>query len=520
MSMFRRGPKRASRVEEKKLIESAKLLAKDPMKVIPECGDSCFLCKFGRAKRKIKKIKKYKDDEDKLKKYSKRGPGLSKATAGTLLLALKEEAPLLARAKIPGGEISYAKRGDATKERLIGVQHFKDPTLRLLAYSKEAEKGYYFYSWNDNVVCTGKKDDPPKGYIKNVISNFPYNIKKGDGGYTCGHTKKNQDRSYFTMRWKGAGIKFSICNRCASGNTNLFHYISKGMMSKDNTNSFSIESIYKMKCRADCSTCQNESRISLPDKVSESYYNNKLSDSSLIRKIDDIGWEKKKKQNDVYAIDGVCYGNDMGAFLRKFDYEEWEADAIKKAIESQDGIVLEEGTVNELLQVVWETEGIEILMVITGDEKTAKKIYEEGEEEGILPRDSLRKAKKIKKVSRELEKIPEFKELPPKAKFVNDLVLTYKTEGEEAVVKKIDGMNLSDTRVKSIAYGFLTALGKGSSKKWKYSQSEVDSGEFMVEYIEKLLDSSGKEYAQALQDLVKVSGSTAVITMKNGTKLR
>ncbi len=520
MSMFRRGPKRASRVEEKKLIESAKVLAKDPMKVIPECEDSCFLCKFGRAKRKIKKIAKYKDNEDKLKKYSKRGPDLSKATAGTLLLALKEEAPLLARAKTPGGEISYAKRGDATKERLIGIQHFDDPTLRLLAYSKEADKGYYFFSWNGDVVCTGKKDDPPKDYVKNVISDFPYKIKKSKGVYTCGHTTKNRDRSYFILRWKGAGIKFSICDRCARGDTNLFHYISKGMISKDNTASFSIETVYKMRCRADCSSCQNENRISLPDKVLESYYNNNISDISLVQKIDDIGWKKKKKQNDIYAVDGVCYGNDMGSFLRKFDYDEWEAEAIKKAIESRDGIVLEEGTVNELLKRVWKTEGIDILTVITRDEKTAEKIYKEGEENETLPRDSLRKARRIKKVNRELEKIPEFKELPPKAKFVHDLVLTYKTEGEEAIVKKIDGMNLTDTRVKSIAYGFLIALGKGSSKKWKYTESEVDSGEFMVEYIEKLLDSSGKEYAQALQDLVKVSGSTAVVTMEDGTKLR
>lgn len=520
MSMFRRGPKRASRVEEKKLIKNAKELAKDPLKVIPECGDSCFLCKFGRSKRKIKKIAKYKDDEDKLKKYAKRGPGLAKAIAGTLLIGLKGKAPLLARASTPDGEISYVKSGEASKERLIGIQHFYDPTLRLLAYSKEANKGYYLYSWKENIICTGKNDNPPKDYIKSTLSNFPYRLHKEGKKYSCGHTSKKNNRSYFALHWKGADLNFSICEKCAKKSSNLFHYISRGIISSDNTKSFSLSYIYKMDCGADCDGCLNENRISLPDDISNSYYDNTISDHRLIKNIDKIGWKRKKEKGDVYAVGGVCYGHNMGAFLRIFDYEDWESEVIKKAIQSEDGIVLEEGTVNELLGKVWKKEGVELLKEVTKDEKTAKNLFQESEEEGILPRKILKKARKLREVDRELNKLPEFKKLPPKAKFVHDLVLTYKTEGRDETVKKIDEMNISDTRVKSIAYGFLAAIGKADSKKWKYSQSEVDSGEFMEEYVKKVLNSSGKEYARALQDLIKVSGSTAVITLKDGTELR
>ncbi len=161
MSMrFRRGPRKASKIQKKNLIENAKSLAEDPMKVIPECQDSCLFCKFGRAKRKIKKIVKYADNEKKLKKYANRGPDLSQAVAGTILFGIQEKAKKITTAKSPQGEIAYAKKGGATKKRLVGVQHFDDPKKRLIAFSKEAQKGYYFYSFDDKVVCTGKKPQP------------------------------------------------------------------------------------------------------------------------------------------------------------------------------------------------------------------------------------------------------------------------------------------------------------------------------------------------------------------------
>ncbi|MFW5904483.1 MAG: hypothetical protein ACOCTK_03345, partial [Candidatus Saliniplasma sp.] len=125
-----RGPKRASGTEQRKLVNNARELQKNPMKIVPECQGNCLLCKFGRVKRKVKKIEKYKEDEDTLKKYAKRGPGLSKALAGTLLLAIAGKAPRLGTTRTPRGEVSYAKRGSARKNRLVGLQHFDDPNLR------------------------------------------------------------------------------------------------------------------------------------------------------------------------------------------------------------------------------------------------------------------------------------------------------------------------------------------------------------------------------------------------------
>ena len=50
--------------------------------------------------------------------------------------------------------------------------------------------------------------------------------------------------------------------------------------------------------------------------------------------------------------------------------------------------------------------------------------------------------------------------------------------------------------------------GKGKDKKWKYSQIEIEYGEFLKDYSKKLLDSKPKEYHRTLQELLTASGSS------------
>ncbi|MFO7991991.1 MAG: hypothetical protein R6U61_06850 [Thermoplasmata archaeon] len=519
MAMRRKRPKRASKVQERKLINNARKLAKDPLKVIPKCEGRCFLCKFSRAEKYIKKIVKHKEDKEYLKKYSNKGPDLAKAVAGTLLLALTHKAPLLASTRTPDGKISYAKRGNANEERLIGVQHFNDPHLRLLAYSFEAKKGFYFYSWDDNIVCTGKKDNPPNGYVKNTLDSLPYNMRKRGDKIICPHIT-NGDRSYIQIDWSAAGLTLKLCSRCADNNKNLVHHLSRGMISKDNSKSFEISTRYNMMCRTDCSECKLDRNISMDKDLVKAYERGETSDRELLRKYKRDAMKTLVDRSRVYIVGDYCYGSDMGALLRQFDYESWEEEVIKKAIESANSIVLEQGTVNELLEKVWDEGALDLIKTITNDDGMAEQIYQKYHESSVNPRDVLRKAMSKRKEKDRLSSLPEFKDLPPKAKLANDLARLYKIKGEDSVLRQIDNSNLSDTRMKSLAFGFLAALDKGDTKKWKFNSHEIESGEYLSSYVKKLLNSEGMEYANALQELIKMSGSTSMLTLKNGKKLR
>ncbi len=518
---MRRGPKRASKVQEKKLIQNAKDLAKDPLQVIPECEGSCLMCKYGRAEKKIKKISKYSDDEKRLKKYAKRGPDLAKAVAGTLLLAQQEEAPLLGRARTPQGEISFAKRGKASKERLIGVQHFDDPKLRLLTFANEAKKGYYFYSVGDHVVCTGKEDDPPKEYVKSAVNSAPYTFESGEekNEFSCGHTSKDMERSYFTLRWKSIDRKFSVCYDCSKSDVNLFTTLSERMISKDISNSFSLDGTYNLECRADCKSCSLNSDISIPSELKDEYFEG-LPDRSLLAKYKKKARSVLDSRGDIFVMGDGCYGKKKASFLNDLRYEDWEEPIIRGVLKKTSGLVLDEGTVNEFLEKKWSDHGEKILKAMIDDDERIKDLTEQVKAGDVRPREALREAHQEKKKRKKLSNIPEFKKLPRKANFAHKVGKIYKTKGQKEATKYIEDLNISDTKMKALAYAFLASFGEGEKKRWKYGDEEVESGEFLKQYVDNFLSSDGMDYAEKLQQLIKASGSTGTIVLKNGKKMR
>ncbi|MEF8874436.1 MAG: hypothetical protein V5A88_07185 [Candidatus Thermoplasmatota archaeon] len=517
MIFGRRGPRKASSVQRKNLIKNAKELAEDPLKVVPECQDSCLLCKFGRSKRKIKKIAKYSDNKKKLKKYAKRGPDLSKAVAATILFGIEEEADLVTTAMTPQGEIAYAKKGKASKKRLVGVQHFTDPRERLIAYSPESEKGFHFYSVGEKVICTGKEPQPPKRYVKEAIKRIPYSISKKDGNFTCGHlgSKGKEEEKYLILDWKKVGKKFAICDECAKDDVNLFVVLTKRKLSDDNSKAFTIKGRWKMRCEGDCDSCRLEDRIEVPKELSEDYFEG-VSDRKFLERYTKKCKSVVKSRGNLFIKGDVCYGRDMKTFLEQLDYEKWEKPAVVSLLKKTGGVVLKEGTLNELLEEYWGDHKEEVLSSILDDREVIKEVLEKD----LRPRETLRELRVEKKKKEELEGLPEFKKLPPEGRFADKIARVYKVEGEEEAVNEMENHSLSDKRIKSIAYGFYVAFGRGDSKKWKYEQAEVESGEFLAEYLSDLLESSGKDYANKLQDVVKMSGSTSAVVLESGETMR
>ncbi len=520
MFRFRKGPKHASKVQEARLIKTAKLLADDPLRVIPECKGNCFLCKFGKSKKLIEKIATKKDDKKFLTKASKRGTDLSKAVARTMLLAYEDKLPVLATAKTSQGDINYVK-GSAKEKYMMGIQYFHDPTIRLFAYYNEAKKGYFLYSWGNKIVCAGKEDNPPKEYFNSRMSSLSYNFKKIDGIYSCGHTSSRSSHTHISLMWKNAGATIKLCSKCAKSNVNLFVHITEGMLSKDNTEQFSLEAKYRLKCGGECDRCALDSSIIIPSDSSEGYYEGKISDRELIKKYDRHARRQLKKKTDLYVIGRTCYGKDINAFFEAFDYEDWEKVPLKKAINKTSvALVLEQASINELLNKIWETKGKEIIHTIVEDKDMTEELYAMVEDNKVVPREVLREAYKSKETMDRLNTLPDFSRLPPEARFAHNLAVAYKTDGATETVNHIDNLDTADTRLKALAFGFLVALGKGDSRRWRYNTSEVDVGEFLKDYVLKLLDAEGDDYAEALQELLKMSGSTAKIVLKDGTELR
>ncbi|MBR2093253.1 MAG: hypothetical protein IJ904_04320, partial [Candidatus Methanomethylophilaceae archaeon] len=133
-----RGVKHTSKRLEDDLLDRSKQLAENPGLIRPACAGNCRKCAFDKSFKSIDGLRKIIDNPEALIKEASRfgGDDLVRAYAGTVSLSAAGSIPLLASAKLPGGEtISYAVRGTVKADKLIGCQYFDDPKLRMFLYN-------------------------------------------------------------------------------------------------------------------------------------------------------------------------------------------------------------------------------------------------------------------------------------------------------------------------------------------------------------------------------------------------
>jgi hypothetical protein len=491
----------ASKSMEKKLIENAKNLADDPTIVLPEYSDNFSRKIIEKIKKKLIVISKYKDDSKKLEKLSNKRD-LSGALAGTLLVANSEKAPYLAVAKFPTGDITYAQRGRADKEKLISVQHYDDPILRLLGIKDIAQKKkLHIYSWDEGFTSTGKEPNPPKEFVDFIIKKI--DLKKNKNILSCGDISQDQikeskivKKDYLRIHWQSANIYFGICKDCAKSKKNTIFNITKYMLQPDISSDFIIDVVGSV-------VKQKDSLQST--KYIDDYLSGKLTDFEFIEKnMKDRESSIKDSEEKIFILDGTSYGDNVEEFIDALSPDKYEREGLKIILDQvKEPVVLNSVTPNKVLEKYWKDYGLSSINSIIKDEEMAKKFYSLDDS----PSDILELVFGFKERQKILSELPQYKSLPPLSAFVDNIARTYRTFGEKKAASEIK-KRPNNPKGKSLAYAFLLAFGKGTDKKWQFSQVEIEYGEFLKDYVKKLLDAKPSKYHEAFKELIVASGSS------------
>jgi len=493
----------AAKSMEKKLVENAKKLKEDPFLILPEYSDDQSRKYFGKIKKSLDKVSKFSDDIKKLEKFSNRR-GLDGALAGTLIVAHSEKAPYLAVVRLPTGDITYAQRGKADKEKLIAVQHFDDPLLRLLGVKDVSlKRGLHIYSWDGGFTSTGTEPKPPDEFIDFVIGKTGFSYKNNVA--TCGdikaeNVKKKQflKSNYLRIYWKSADVTIAVCESCAKSTKNTIFNITRYLIESDVSNDFSIDVIGHVVKRSD-SVSEQET------KYLDDYLSGKMNDLQFIKKNMEER-EELLKQSDkkLLILDGVSYGSDVDKFIESLKPNKFEKKGLEFILEKvEEPVVLTKVTPNKVLEIFWEKYGLDAIDSILCDREMAEKFFSLDD----TPSDILEVIFNYEERQKILSQLPKYKSLPPLASFADHIARTYKTFGEKKTLAEINNRP-DNPKGKSLSYAFLLVFGKGKDKKWKYSQIEIEYGEFLKDYSKKLLDSKPKEYHRTLQELLTASGSS------------
>lgn len=504
----------ATKVQEKELISKAKRLMKKPELILPECSSSCNHSGFDKIRKQILRIQQIKDDENKLNKYAKGGDPLAKAYAATLLIAHAEKVPVFAVAALPQGEVTYAVRGKTKKEKLIGVQHFDDPDLRLIGIQDIAKKrGLYIYSIKKKMICSGKDNKPPKEFVDEQINALKVQ-KKGEGIYGCKHlTYENINeeeyygKPFINIKWIPGKITFALCKTCSKGNS--YGLIAKRIAAKKIDKDFNISVKWHPICKVNCDTCRIEHLFDVDNELVKEYLKREITDNDFIDKAQKKIIDQIKIGEKVYITDNMCYCNDSKEFIKSLNPTIEENIALQAIIDKYEKpILIEKPTPSKVLSMLWDY-GEEAIYAISKDKKIAEQLYKKSKSDN--PSQILLEAKNEAKRQDILVTLPKYKKLPKVAKFANKIAIEYKTIGLKDALKLVEKEETKDTKVKSVSYAFLLNFDKSKGKEWQYTEIEREYAEYLREFTQKLLEAEPESFHEALQELLQASGSTEII---------
>lgn len=501
----------ASKVMEKDLLAKAKMLMDNPELIIPECSEDCGSCPFKKTQARIERIRRYRDDQGKLAKFSRRGDKLARAYAATIGLVHEQKTPYLATATFHGSTITYALRGKTHKEKLIGVQNFDSPKWRVQSVLDLVQKrGLHFYSYGDNFICTGKAARPPQEYVRLAAESVSAGKLQGDT-YSCPHNPSTIDHMEFD--WVNADRKMLICDQCVGKTKNILSEVAVGMAVPRVLSEFEISIVRPLSAVTGSAGCEDLLNRPIGKDLLEKYSSGELDNRALIEKhmkivLESVEDEKKR----IYVKGDRCFGDDMEAFIKELTTDEVEMKAVSALLSGIDHpIVVEPGyTVNRLLSEHWSTNGKDALKAVVSDD-IAEKYYKDDDESRKSPLKVIRAALKVAEHIAVSAQIPKYSCLSQYGEFADDVARGYKTGGSPGAISVLDSNKSNDHRIRSMTHAFYLAMGV-TNKAWRFTDEEKEYGKHLQKFAKKLLESQDlEEHHDAFAAFLREAGCTEEI---------
>lgn len=491
------GVKTTPKTLEKALLENAQRLANDPAMLIPRAeGEECRKCKWPKLEKGLSKIAYFKDDPDRLVKLAGKGDQFLRAYAATISLAASGKVPFLSTAQLPIGEVSYAVRGTVDKEKLIGLQHFDDADLRLLAYWDIARRyDLHIYSTEKGLYYSTNGPRAPIDYVNEAIISLGVAWKVD----SCPHQGPG---AYLIVDWVSAKRALRLCQECAKGGNTVID-LSARIAAPDHTDDFRISAEVVLHCNdVKDHQCRSQEPLSLPSEVVKDYLAGKIDDVEVLNQARMQRMRELSHEGKALVLGGECYGTDKDAFLANLKGSEMERRVITSLVRDKNlVIVAESNQAGRIITDLWPEHKEEMLHMVTSAD-LAKAYLDRTD---LSPPQLLADASRSEASVRVGRSLPQLCDLGQMGTLADSLARTYKMEGKEAMVRAVERTKRTDHRTKAVCYGFLKAAGE-SSRSWQFSREEIDYGTYLAQFAETLFQASGEEYSQALQTLLTAAG--------------
>lgn len=485
-----RGIKKTPKNMEKEMLATSQSLADDPSLVIPKLLDEVRKSPFAYLEKSIDKVHSYRGDAEKLIKLAGKGDQFVRAYAAAISLCASGKLPYLTTANLPVGTVSFAMRGTVDREKLIGLQHFDDPDLRLLAYWDMArEDRLHIYSTEKGLYASVSGPKAPEDYIREMMDNLPYRTTEGN----CGH-----DRPAVRIKWISANKEVRVCAECAS-DVNTAQHLMARVAAPDPYDDLrvSVEHRYG----GGRPECQGE--FATPPALIKRYLEGDLDDAGLIAEHVRAKGEWMRSRGQVYILGHECYGKDGEAFLNALKGSDPERAALRAVLSLNVPIVSDQNQAGKVIGELWDPHARAMLVAVS-DQATADGVMAMKD---LTPGQMLAEAVRLVKERDALQALPSYSQLGPVGQLADGLARSYRTGGTATMLRLIERTDKVHLR-RAICYAFLEAAGEAQSRKWQFSKEERESGEHLARHAIEMIRVGGEDYHQALLMILHESGSS------------
>ncbi len=386
------------------------------------------------------------------------------------------------------------------RDKLIGVQHYDDPQLRLLAlWDAARKKDLHLYAAEDKLFCSPDGPRPPKEYVEDAIGQLPYDLdQKG----SCGH---DGAADMLRVRWKVPGILISICSDCAE-EMNSAHILAGRVAAVDPLDDFEVEIETVINCLSSCDECVTKKAAPLGRELDDRYIKGELNDKQILEEHErEMLRAIRSSKKAVLIIGTDCYGHDRNKFIERIRGSAVEKEALSGLISKIPiCIISSSDQAANIISDLWDEHREELLGEVASPEVVEQVM---GEHSGLTPSQVVAEAERIESSKAIVASLPKYQKLGSVGKLSDSLARTYKTEGKEAVLRQIDKFKGNDHELRSTSFAFCVALGEGHARSWQFTKEEIDFGEHLADAAKALLEAQGEDYDRALRQLVAGSGA-------------
>ncbi len=467
---------------------------------------------------------------------AKRGDPVGKALAGSLLAAHEEEISIVGNYAHPSfGKGSFVRKGDGKPAYQAGIQNHHLPKLRMLPWEDHARRGYFFFSWKDEFVCTGLDPTIPEGWIEDVLNRSKIKfMQDGEIWYSNGldvddvREERMSGEGYILLDFNGVvlvAIGLDVLG-ATKGKVSFVHDMAMSMMPPNLSLVMTPKVVW---IPEGCELEHGEGTADAIGRILDGWMGLTLNEGSISQRVkiailhhlDDgivVGekWFDNPK-DAVEELNGSAAEKELTLILMELAVGSGLRINQRGESAEREGAALEiaVNTYNDVLSALWEEYGLAGL----------EKMGIDSDEAGDLWAKQLEKMRPFGKFLRELEdtrskasivsKFPYKQgEVPGVVGYIHDLIVTGLVDG----MGKAEKMAISkrgDIDQEASAWAWLVAAGRSNGQEWQFSPDARERGSAWSHAAslawtdgKSVVESGDADYKMALENLRKACGQS------------